>query len=72
MRFVKGIYVNSFKVQHPSGDSIELHVWMNSETRSLVAVGNMDYVDANRNYVNDPYQDGVGIVFSETFSGLPV
>jgi hypothetical protein len=70
MRHVKGIYVGDHEVDHPDSGKVTLNVWMNPETRKLVGVVNMD-VDADKNCINDPYKDGVRLVFANTFSGLP-
>lgn len=71
MRYVKGVYVDDCEVVHPvTGESVTLNVWMNPETQRLIAVDNME-VPAERRYVNDPCDDGVGILFEDTFTGLP-
>ena len=70
MRFVKGVYIGSVDIKHDD-NKIELHVWMNPETRKFFAVDHMGAVPVPRNYVNDPYDDGFGVVFENTFSGLP-
>lgn len=70
MRFVKGVYVTDVDVRLPNGDTATLHVWQNPETGNLVAVDNLE-IPSGRNYVADPYADGVGIVFADTFTGLP-
>lgn len=71
MRFVKGIHIDDVVVK-PTGaaEPVTLHVWQNPETGQLVAVDNLE-LPADRNYVLDPYQDGVAIVFADTFTGLP-
>jgi hypothetical protein len=71
MRYVKGHYVADVQIQHPvTGANVTLHVWMNPETKQLMALDNME-VDVHRNYAHDPYQPDVGIVFEDTFTGLP-
>jgi hypothetical protein len=71
MRLVKGIYVDSVEVTHPtSGEKVNLDIWLNPETWKLFALTNME-VDASRNYAYDPYQLDVGVLFENTFSGLP-
>jgi len=67
--FVKGEYIDDVEVV-VGGDTHRLHVWRNPETGKLFALDNME-VKANRNFANDPYTDGVGVVFEDTFTGLP-
>lgn len=69
LKFVKAEYIDDVQVE-VDGKTRTLHVWRNPETGNLVAVDNMD-VRADRKYVNDPYTDGVGLVFEDTFTGLP-
>jgi hypothetical protein len=70
MRQVNAIYINSVEVKHPSGEMISLDVWMNPETRKLVAINNMDlYV--GKFGIPDPYEGDVMLLFARTFSGLP-
>jgi hypothetical protein len=71
MRYIKGKYVESIEVKHPTTGEIErLAVWLNPETGKMFALDNMQ-VDCAINYANDPYEENVGIVFENTFSGLP-
>jgi len=68
---VKAEYKCEISVWPPGfGGPVLLNVWMNPETNQLVAVSNMD-LPVERNYIPDPYQDGVHLVFEDTFSGLP-
>lgn len=69
MRLVKGEYVTDIDVE-VNGEEITLNVWRNPETGKLFALDNME-VDASKTYANDPYEDGVGVVFEDTFTGLP-
>ncbi len=70
MKFVKGEYIDDVTVT-VDGEERTLHVWKNPETGNLFAVDHMDGLDASRTYANDPYTDGVGVVFEDTFTGLP-
>lgn len=70
MRYIKGQYVDSIQVKHPDGKERKIDIWMNPETRKLFGLINME-VDAELNFANDPYEKDVGIVFENTFSGLP-
>lgn len=69
MRLVKGVYIDDVKVT-VGGEEHTLHVWKNPETGKLFAIDNLE-VFANVNYANDPYEKGVGVVFADTFTGLP-
>ncbi len=69
MKQVKGEYIDAVTVT-VRGEEHALHVWRNPETGNVFAVDNLE-VPANRNSVPDPYQDGVRIVFEDTFTGLP-
>ena len=66
-RFVKAEFVDLIDIP---GTEHTLAVWRNPETGQLFAVDNME-IDASRNHANDPYVDGVALVFEDTFSGLP-
>lgn len=71
MRFVKATYVDDITIAHPvTGEEARLHVWMNPETHNLVAIDNMA-LDVTRNYIPDPYNPTTGLVFHDTFTGLP-
>ncbi len=65
MRDVKAEYVGDVEI---NGE--RLHVWKNPETNLMFAVDNLE-IDATKNHVNDPYQDGVRLHFHDTFTGLP-
>lgn len=70
MRYVQGEYIDDVKVI-VNGEEHTLHVWRNPETGQVFAVDNME-VPANRRFVPDPYRDGVGVMFHDTFTGLPL
>lgn len=70
MRYVKGVYVGETEVTVPGGENHTLHVWRNPETGNVFAVDNME-VKAGDNFVVDPYDENVRIVFADTFTGLP-
>ncbi len=71
MKYVKGIYVDTIKVTHPTtGKNVDLDIWLNPNTDKLFALTNMQ-VDATINFAYDPYQKDVGVVFEDSFSGLP-
>jgi len=67
MRVVKAEYVDSIPV--PDSEDM-LHIWKNPESGNLVAIDNMN-IPAERNSIIDPYDEGVRLVFHDTFSGLP-
>lgn len=70
-RYVHGVYLDYMEIMRPGeSESQRLHVWMNPETQKLVAIDNMQLVLPN-NYIPDPYDPAVGIVFHDTFTGLP-
>lgn len=70
-RYVKGVYVDTLEVIHPiTKEEVRINVWLNPETNKLFGLTNME-VDATVNFGFDPYQESVGIVFENTFSGLP-
>lgn len=70
MRHVKGVYVDHVDVRRPDGEEVRLHVWQNPETGKMFAIDNME-VRAALNGAPDPYEDGVWVVFEDTFTGLP-
>ncbi len=70
-RFVKGVYAGDVEIVHPiTGEIKTLHVWMNPETHKLVALDHWE-LDARHNYAVDPHDADVGILFDNTFTGLP-
>ena len=70
MRYLKAIYVDGIEVKAPDGETVTLDVWMNPETKKLVAIDNMQVYLPN-NFINDPYEEGIRLVFEDTFTGLP-
>lgn len=65
------VYVDDVTVKHPeTGEEHVLHVWMNPETKLLVAVDNME-LPAGRNSILDPYDQKTVLFFHDTFTGLP-
>lgn len=69
--WVQGVYLTDVEFKDPtSGEEVRLNVWKNPNTGKYIGVVNMD-VDARNNFVNDPYEDMVKLVFHDTFTGLP-
>lgn len=71
IRFVEAVYVTDVRTYRPDEEEdVHLTVWMNPETRNLVAIDNMQ-ISVARNCIPDPYTPGVYLVFDATFTGLP-
>lgn len=80
MRSIRAVYVGSVQVKHPEDpEEHTLHVWMNPETKKLVAIDHGD-LECEKNYIPDPYEHrlldtdddrDVALIFHDTFTGLP-